>query len=135
MGRMQPMGHQQRCGPTHEFAENIQEFFFRGRIQGAGRLIQQQDRRIPQKGPGDPNPLPLPSAQHDAPLPHRRVISLRQLPDKAVRLCFLSRFLNFPEGCARTPIRDIFPDTAVEEHRLLQNQRLPAAQILFGKLS
>ncbi|MNY59894.1 hypothetical protein D3C86_1963840 [compost metagenome] len=59
------MGDKQRssrmCQPVIQ--ENLLERFTGNGIQRGERLIQQQDRRLNSKGPGDRHPLLLPPAQ------------------------------------------------------------------------
>ena len=48
VGRVQPVRDQQRRRTTHQFPQHSQQLFLRGRIQCARRLVQKQNRRIPQ---------------------------------------------------------------------------------------
>ena len=52
----------------------------------SGRLVEQEQRRVPQERPGERDPLPLPRRQPQAPLPERGVVAVRQRPDEAVRV-------------------------------------------------
>ncbi len=107
MGRVESMGHQQRRRPTHQLAQNIQQLSLRRRIQRAGGFVQQQNRGIPQKSPGNSNPLPLAPTQHDPSLPHLRLVPVGQCQDKFMRLRFLRRDFNLSKRSPQSPIRDI----------------------------
>ena len=54
-------------------------------IQRAGRLVQNQDRRVAQHGPRDGEALPLAARHAHAALPDHRVVALRHLLDELVR--------------------------------------------------
>ena len=53
-------------------------------IQRRGSLVQQQDRTIPQQGPGNGQPLPLSTGQVGAILPDQGVIAVGHATDKLI---------------------------------------------------
>jgi hypothetical protein len=55
----QPMGDEERGAAFHEPSQRLQQEPLGPRVQGAGRLVQDQDGRIPEKGPGDGQTLSL----------------------------------------------------------------------------
>ena len=59
-------------------AERFGDHLLVVRIQGAGRLVEDQDRGLGDQCPGDRDPLPLPAGQVVAVLVDRGLISLGQ---------------------------------------------------------
>src|SRR5512135_511428 len=55
-------------------------------IEAGGGLIQDQDSRIGQDGPGDRHPLALAPRELHAALPHHRVVAVLELPDELVAM-------------------------------------------------
>ena len=56
-----------------------------GRVQVGGRLVQQQQRSVPQERAGQGNALALASGQLEAAFPEQRLVATGQLPDELSR--------------------------------------------------
>ena len=80
----QPMGDHNSGLAFDQPVQSIENQFFRRRIQPRARLIQNQDRRIANNGPGDGDPLALASGERHAPLADNRVVPFRHLLDELV---------------------------------------------------
>ena len=61
--RAQPMRDHERGPALHEPPQRLLDKDFALRVQRAGRLVQQQDRRVTQDRPGQRDSLPLPAGQ------------------------------------------------------------------------
>ena len=59
-------------------------------IQGACGLIQNKDRRVFKKDPGDGNTLLLSAGQACAPLAHKGIIAVGKGHDKVMNMAFLA---------------------------------------------
>ena len=55
------------------------------RVEGAGRLVEHDDRGLGEQGPGDADPLLLAAGQVGAVLGDDRVVAVRQLVDERRR--------------------------------------------------
>ena len=93
------------------------------RVEGGGRLVQQEDLRLPEESSCDGNALLLPSRELDAALTDERVITVREgdfVLDEIVRVCLLACpiqvVIGHLEPCA---VYDILTDRAREEDWLL----------------
>ena len=53
-------------------------------VDGAGGVVEHQDRRVEQQGPGDGDALALTAGQGVAALAHDRVVAVGELPDELV---------------------------------------------------
>ena len=82
--RRQPMRDHQRGAALHDLVERLLHQSLAFRIERAGRLVQQQDRRVAQHRPGNGDPLPLSCRQRHAALPEHGVVALRQTHDEVV---------------------------------------------------
>ena len=80
------MGDDQCGPPPHRLLQSRLDAALGFAVQGGGRLVQDQDRRILEQRPGDGHPLPLAAGQHQAILSHRRVQAFRQLLNEVVRM-------------------------------------------------
>lgn len=83
----------------HRFADPL----FRYRIHGAGGLIQNQDRRILEYGPGDGQKLPFSLAQGGTALGEQGVISLGKPPYKGIRTCHFGAARTLSSGTSLFP--------------------------------
>lgn len=67
------------CGEKRlDLADAAESGEYRGAEWGKPHLIQQDDLRRFEDGPGDGHPLLLPSAQLQTPLPHLRVVTCKR---------------------------------------------------------
>ena len=70
--RREAMGDHDRRPVTHQVLKRFLHQSLRLRIESGSRLIQDQDRRVLQDGPGDADPLPLTTGELSAPSSHAR---------------------------------------------------------------
>ena len=82
---------EQRGPAGHDLLEPAVDLGFDPRVDGRGRVVQDQDAGIGEQRPGQGHPLPLPAGQGQALLPDDRVVALRQPGDELVRLGGLGR--------------------------------------------
>ena len=80
--------------PVGKAAQVLQELLLRPFIQGAGRFVQQQDRRTAEYGPGDGNALHLTLGKTGAALAEIGVDPVLQFSDKLVRTGDVQRVLK-----------------------------------------
>ena len=80
-------------------------------------------RGIGQDGPGDGDPLLLPTRKAQAPLADQGVVSLRQFLDKLVRLRHLGRGDDLFHSRVPPGKADILPDRCRKEESLLKDDR------------
>src|SRR5437870_779911 len=84
-GRQAVRDHEHRT-MRHEAIDRLLHQALRLGVEGAGRLVEDQDRRVAQQGPRDRDALALPAGEPRAPLAQQRVVSLRKLGDELVRV-------------------------------------------------
>ena len=82
----EPVRHDEHRAPAHEACERVLNHRLVLGIDRGERLVQQQDRRIPQQRAGDGDALALPAREADAALTDHRIVGLRQAGDEAVRV-------------------------------------------------
>ena len=83
--RRQPVrDHQHRAAPHQPFERRL-HLGLGFRVERAGRLVEQQDRRVLVDGPRDGDALALAAGQQPARLADARVVALRQAHDEIVR--------------------------------------------------
>ena len=95
------------------------------RVQGRGRLVQQQDRGVPDDGPGDGDSLLLAAAELHPLLAALRVVPVLKILDEVVRVGALGGFndgVHVRLLIALQAISYVLPDGAREEHGLLAYQ-------------
>ena len=111
----QPVRQDQGGAPGREPVEGLLDHRLVFGIDRRQRLVEDQDRRIPQQGAGDRQPLALAARQHDAALADHRLVALRQGRDELVRIGVASRRLELvPIGIGLAEPQILF-DRAVEQ--------------------
>src|SRR5437879_3042804 len=100
------------------------------RIQAGGRLIQNQDRRVPQNRTRDGDPLLLPPGEGRASLRHYSLVAVGESLNELVGVGRDRRGGDLFVAGTRTPKRDVFADGAPEQQLVLQNQANLLAQRL-----
>ena len=70
--------------PSHELAQPVVDAQLDLHVDGAGGVVEDEDRRVDQQGPGDGDALALAAGQGVAPLADDRVVALGQLADELV---------------------------------------------------
>ncbi len=75
------MGHQHHRLALSVGVQALRQQCFGPPIHRAGRLVQQQDRRVVQHGPRYANTLTLPTREQIAPLPNRHIKTPRVVID------------------------------------------------------
>ena len=71
--------------PCHQVQERLLDAGLGAGVDAAGRLVEDQDRRVREDRPGDGEELPLPLAQIPGPLREDRLVALGELADEADR--------------------------------------------------
>jgi len=117
--RGQPMGDDERRPVFHDTGQGLLNQPLGLRIQGRGRLVQDQDRRILEQGPGQGQPLALADGENAAALADQRVIALGKLGDEFVAFRGRRRGDDFFQGNVVEAVSDVGPDRIVEQDDLL----------------
>ena len=124
----QPMRHDEDRAPAHEAPERVLDHRLVLRIDRRQRLVQQQDRRVPQQRAGDGDALALPAREADAALADHRRVALRQAGDEAVRVGRPRRRLDLGVARVRLAEADVLRRRAVEEIGVLIDHAEPGAE-------
>ena len=99
----------------HRFTDGL----LRLRIQGGRRLVQDQEPRITDHGPGNGDALALPARQQGAPLADRRVQPTRETFDEPPCTRAIEGAPDLGLAQVRVVEGDIGEDTLVEQEQLL----------------
>src|SRR3712207_4081037 len=78
------MGDQKRRPASGEFVHDLHQLGFRSWVQGAGGLIEDDDRSVPEKGARECDSLAFATRETGSPLAHGCVVAVRALPDKRI---------------------------------------------------
>ncbi len=70
--------------PSHQGRQGRLDQAFALAVEVAGRLVEDEDRRVGQDGPGDRQPLPLAAAEPDPSLADEGVVAVGQVLDELV---------------------------------------------------
>ena len=79
------MGDEQGRAVGHDRAQGVVDAPLRRGVDGAGGVVEDQDARVGEDGPGQGDPLALAAREGEAPLADDRVVAPRQLLDELVR--------------------------------------------------
>lgn len=94
---------------------------FRFVVEGARRLVENENTGVRHEGACDSDPLPLPAGERATVFAHQRVIALRELEDEVMGAGELGRLddaIHRERGIGQ---RDVVPHGAVEQKVLLQH--------------
>jgi hypothetical protein len=116
-----PVRHQEGGATAAQFPHRFPDFFFRGRVHGAGRVIEKDDPRLNEQGAGDGNALALASAQGDTALSDDGVVALRQFADESVCPGRPGRCLDLAPGSLGASEGDVLREGRAEEEGLLED--------------
>src|ERR1700704_6605797 len=112
----EPMGDHERCTALHESFERLLDVALRFAVEGGGRLVQDQHRRVLEERTRDGEPLPLAAREAHAVLPDHGVESLRHFADELHRVRRLGGLNDVgPARSGEATIGDVRGDRGVEE--------------------
>ena len=122
----------QRGAAPHHLAQRGVDLGLQARVDGRGRVVEQQQPGIGDQRPGQRHPLPLPAGQGKALLADHRVVALGQPDDELVRLGRLGRGDDLLVGRIRAAVGDVGPDRVGEQEAVLHDQADRGAQRVAG---
>ena len=118
-------------GPfCHQTIHALLDVFFRSRIDGARRLIEDQDRRLGYRRSRDIKKLSLALTQVRAIALQNRVIALWKTHDKGMGRCHLRRLNDLLVGGIKPSVADILHDRSRKQVGILKNHGDVAAQVV-----
>lgn len=88
--RGETVGDRDGCTVFSEFFQAFLDSAFAFVVQGAGRLVQDQDGRIFQKYTGNGDALFLSTGKAGSALTHKGVVSVREFLDKLMDICLFA---------------------------------------------
>ena len=118
-------------GPfCHQTVHALLDVFFRSRIDGTRRFIEDQDRRLGYRRSRDIKNLSLALTHVRAIALQNRVIALGKPPDNGMGRCHLRRLNNFLVGGIKPSVPDIFHNRSRKQMRILKHHGNVAAQVV-----
>jgi hypothetical protein len=115
----QAVGDRDRRPALREAVERLLDESLGLGVERAGRLVEDQDRRVAEDRASDRDPLLLAAGEAVAALADDRVVSLRQARDQVVDAGRLGGRLELLVGRVRLREAQVVPDGGVEEVGLL----------------
>ena len=109
--------------------ELTQQLLFRSRVEGAGRLVENEDARIADQGAGDADQLPLSHRQSLPPFAQHGVVALRQALDEIMGAHELGHRHDAAGILVGDAHGDVFPHRTGEELQLLRHAADLAAKL------
>ena len=117
----QTMRDDEARAPPHHRGEHLLDLQLGARVDGAGRLVEDQHRRQRQHEPRDAEQLPLSGGESCARVGQGRIIALRQARDEAVGMGGLRRGLDLGLRGLGPGQRDVLAHRAGLEPGVLQD--------------
>ena len=110
-----------KAGPAfHELVHGLLDRHLGSGVHGGGRLVENQDFRIRQEGPGDGQKLPLPLGDVGSALVELHVVAAGHSHDKSVGVGGLGGLHHLLVAGVKLTVADIVPDGAGEQPGVLQ---------------
>ena len=124
------MGDHEGSPFRHQTVHALLDVFFRSRIDGTRRFIEDQDRRLGYRRSRDIKKLPLALAQVRAIALKNGVIALWKPHDKGMGRCHLRCLNDLLVGGIKPSVPDIFHDRSRKQVGILKNHGDMAAQLV-----
>ena len=121
--------------PDLEPVERVLDEPLRFVVERAGRLVEEQDRRVLEDRPGDRDALALAARQPRAAVADDRVVAVGQRADEVVGVGRPGRGDDLGLGRVEPAVQDVLADRAAEQRRLLGDQADLAAQAGHGHVA
>ncbi len=113
--------HDQGGPVLHEHAQPGVDPLFHLHVDGAGGVIEDEDGRVDQKGPGDGDALALPTGECVPAFADHGVVPLGQLSDESVGTGRRGGCDDLIVGGVGTPVRDVVADGDGEQEGLVEH--------------
>ena len=120
------VGDDQRRAAAHHLGEGGADLVLLRRVDGRGRVVEDQHPRIGEDGAGDRQTLALATREREAVLAEERVVAVGELAYELVRAGEARRVLDrLVVGVAVTAAGgegEVLPDRVAEEERVLEHE-------------
>jgi hypothetical protein len=126
--RRETVGDDDRGPAAHDLTQARPDLRLRRRVDGCGRVVEDEDPRIDEERPRDRDALTLTAREGDPALADHCVVAVRQLEDEVVGLRRSRRGLDGLERCVGHAERDVVADRCREEERILRDDPDLASQ-------
>ena len=126
--RRPPVGDDQRGAPAHDLAQRGVDLGLQARVDGRGRVVQQEQPGVGDQRPGQGHPLPLPAGKRQALLADHGVVALGEPLDELVGLRRLGRGDDLVLGGVRPAVGDVRPHRVGEQEAVLHDHADRGAQ-------
>ena len=117
--RREPVRDDERRPAHRQLLKRALDIRLGNGVERAGRLIQNQDRRVLQKQACDGDALLLTAGEHDAALADLGLVSVRESLDLLMDVRPLCRLNDLLVRCADAPVADVFHDRAGKQEYIL----------------
>ena len=117
----EPVGDDQRGAPLHQDAQGAVDALLDLDVDGARGVVEDQDGRVDEQGPGDGDALALAARQRVPPFADHGVVPLGQVADEPGGAGGLGGRLDLVHGRVGPPVGDVVPDRHGEEERLVED--------------
>ena len=122
------MGHDQRRAVLHERAQGGVDLLLDVDVDGAGGVVEDQDRRVDQQGPRDGDALALPARERVAPLADHGVVAVGERADELVGVGGDGGGVDLLVGGVGPAVGDVVADGDREEEGLVLDDADGGAQ-------
>src|SRR5436309_3024875 len=104
------MRDNERGAALHQALHSTDDGVFRPRIDGTRWLVENEDRRVLEKGASERNALALATREAHATLTDLRLVSIRQANDELMSVREFRRFYDLLFTGLRPSVRDVLGD-------------------------
>ena len=112
--------------------ERAEDFLLGAGVQGAGRLVEQQDRRVLDQCAGDGDALLLAARKLQSALANHRAKAIGQASDQRHQRSIARGLFDHRVIRALGPVGDVIGKALIEQHRVLRNDADAGAQAVLG---
>src|SRR5262249_44797569 len=120
--RVDTMSDQERGAVPGEFSEGAVDQCLTLGVNLAGELVQDENARVAEDGPGQSEPLLLPAGQLGAGLADAALVAVREFHDEVVGISALGRLLDLFFSRPAIAVGDVVVDGVVEQDCFLSDE-------------
>ena len=115
--------------PSHHLGERGADLVLLGRVDGRGRVVEDEHGRVGEDRARDRDPLPLAAREREAALAEHRLVAVGQASDERGRACQLGGALDVLVARVGPADADVLAHALAEQERLLEDERDRAADV------
>ncbi len=129
------MGDDERGAALHHLAQGRADLLLHAGVNARGRVVEDEDARLHEDGPGNRDALALPAGKREPLLANDGVVAFGQPGDEIVGVSEASGALDLLVGRVHPPVGDVVPDSVGKEEGVFEDNADVPAQVVEAQFT